>query len=365
MCILSTFTFFVFTFTLVGTVDITCYQKDADGKLRELLKTSGDAWGETHFDEPFSQLLIKICGAAIFQNFQQENEADFLDLRREMKTKMLSYNKYTEGKTTVKVPVSLIQSFEKETGEDTRDVIKQKGYAEKITWIGDKLRMTADLFRALFNEPINHLVNHLKTLLNKKELKDISTMLMVGDISEFPMMQSAIEEAFSTRKIIIPDQAGLAVLKGAVLYGYQSQTISARVSNYTYGINISPPFKSGEHSPERRVSIEGVDRVQDVFKKYIQAGQSLKIGEEVSFRHVTIQKRQKEMLLRIFASEDSNPRYVTDEGCEYVGKVTIQLPETEEKLEVDVTIIFGETELMVGAKESTTGSTYKSFFDFL
>jgi hypothetical protein len=56
---------------------------------------------------------------------------------------------------------------------------------------------------------------------------------------------------------------------------------------------------------------------------------------------------------------------VTDEGCAYLGKVVIQLPETEEKLKVDVKMIFGETELMVEAKESTTGSTYKSYFDFL
>jgi molecular chaperone DnaK (HSP70) len=85
-------------------------------------------------------------------------------------------------------------------------------YADKMTWVGDKLRMTPDLFRALFNEPMNHLVNHLKTLLSKKELKDVSTMLMVGGFSESPIMQSAIKEAFSTKKVIIPDEAGLVSL---------------------------------------------------------------------------------------------------------------------------------------------------------
>jgi hypothetical protein len=58
------------------------------------------------------------------------------------------------------------------------------------------------------------------------------------------------------------------------------------------------------------------------------------------------------MLLKIFASENSNAQYVTDEGCAYLGKVVIQLPETEEKLKVDVKMIYGETELMVEAKDS-------------
>lgn len=284
---------------------------------------------------------------------------------REIETKKRSITNETDGRVTCKVPVSLLEIFEKETGEKIQDVIKQMAYAEKMWWVVDKLRMTADLFRTMFNEPMKHLVNHLKTLLSKKELKDISTMIMVGGFSESPIMQSAINAAFSTKRVIIPEEAGLAVLKGAVLYGHQPQTISVRVSNYTYGINISPPFISGKHSPDRRVSIEGVDRVKDVFKKYIQADQSLKVGEAVSGRHITIKKRQKEMLLKIFASEDSNPRYVTDEGCEYLGKVVIQLPETEDTLKVDVKMIFGETELMVEAKESMTGSTYKSYFDFL
>jgi hypothetical protein len=108
LCILSTFTFFVFTFILGGTADITCHQKDADafskdciretgtfnvtfpsvslvidrffvsislniskasalffwkdadGKLRELQRPSGGAWGGTRVDEAFNQLLNKI-----------------------------------------------------------------------------------------------------------------------------------------------------------------------------------------------------------------------------------------------------------------------------------------------------------------
>ncbi|XP_076117897.1 heat shock 70 kDa protein 12A-like [Mytilus galloprovincialis] len=348
-----------------GTADITCHQKDAEGSLRELQKPSGGSWGGTRVDEAFNQLLIKIVGAHHFRTFQEKNKADALDIYREMETKKRNITNDTEGKVTLKVPVSLIQSFEKETGEEIKEVIKQMAYAGKMTWVGDKLRMDANLFRALFNDPKTNLVNHVKSLMTKGPLRDVSTILMVGGFSESPIMQSAIKDAFPGKKVVVPDEAGLAVLKGAVMYGHQPQTISVRISRYTYGINISPPFKSGEHSPERRVSIEGTDRVKDVFKKYIEADQTLKVGEAVSGRHVTIKKRQKEMLLKIFATEDSNPRYVTDKGCEYLGKVVIQLPEVDEKLKVDVKMIFGETELMVEAKESTTGSTYKSFFDFL
>lgn len=350
---------------LGGTADITVHQKDAEGRLRELQKPSGGSWGGTRIDEAFNQLLIKIVGAAHFRKFHDKSKADALDLGREMETKKRNITNETEGKVTLKVPVALVQSFEKDTGEEIKDVIKQMPYAGKLNWVGDKLRMNADLFRSLFVDPKNNLVSHVKSLLSKSELRDVNTILMVGGFSECPIMQSAIRDALPGKKIIIPDEAGLAVLKGAVLYGHKPTTISERISRYTYGINISPPYKAGDHSPERRVSIDGVDRVKDVFKKYIEADQKLKVGEAVSGRHVTIKKRQKEMLLKIFASESRNPRYVTESGCEYLGKVVIQLPEVEEKLKVDVNMIFGETELMVEAKESSSGSTYKAFFDFL
>lgn len=351
-----------------GTADITVHQKQADGTLKELAKPSGGAWGGTRVDEAFNQLIIKIVGGSVFKEFNDKHKADCLDLHREMETKKRAVTNVDlqKQKITVKIPVSLTQCFKDSTGEEIKDVIPQTRYAGKMNWITDKLRMEANVYRELFTEPETQLINHLSKMLEDPKLKDVKTLLMVGGFSESNIMQEAVKEKFSkTRKVIIPDDAGLVVLKGAVLYGHQPRTITDRVSRYTYGINISPPWKRGEHSPERKVSIDGVDRVKDVFKKYIEADQELKVGQHVSGRHVTIKKRQKEMLLKIFASEDKNPKYVTDDSCEYLGKVVVQLPEVEDKLKVDVNMIFGETELMVEARESTTGSTYKAYFDFL
>lgn len=352
-----------------GTADITVHQKSPDGTLKELTKPSGGSWGGTRVDEAFNQLLIKIVGGGVYKEFVDKNKADYLDLQREMETKKraVTNKEINNQKITVKIPVSLTQSFKDCTGEEIKDVIAQTRYAGKMNWITDKIRMEASVYRELFRGPEEQLIAHIKKLLQNPKLQDVKTLLMVGGFSESSIMQEAIKEAFASknRKVIIPDDAGLVVLKGAVLYGHQPRSITDRISRYTYGINISPPWKHGEHSPERKVCIEGVDRVKDIFKKYIEAEQDLKVGEAVSGRHVTIKKRQKEMLLKIFASEEKNPKYVTDESCEYLGKLVVQLPEVDDKLKVDVKMIFGETELMVEARESTTASTYKAYFDFL
>jgi hypothetical protein len=38
---------------------------------------------------------------------------------------------------------------------------------------------------------------------------------MVGEFSESPMLRNAVERAFPNQTLIIPQDAGLAVLKGA------------------------------------------------------------------------------------------------------------------------------------------------------
>jgi hypothetical protein len=56
---------------------------------------------------------------------------------------------------------------------------------------------------------------------------------MVGGFSESPMLRNAVETAFPNRTLIIPEEAGLAVLKGAVLFGFEPRIISTRICKAT------------------------------------------------------------------------------------------------------------------------------------
>ncbi|KAH3842749.1 hypothetical protein DPMN_116253 [Dreissena polymorpha] len=69
------------------------------------------------------------------------------------------------------------------------------------------------------------------------------------------------------------------------------------------------------------------------------------------------------MLLNIYASPKKTPQFVDESEVEYLGQVTIQLPDSDELIKVEVKMIFGETELRVEAKENY--KTYASSFDFL
>lgn len=207
------------------TVDISIYQKQSNGTYKELHRPTRGPWGGTKVDEAFDQMIIKIVGASCFQKFKDDFKADDLDIHRELEIKKRTIMSESNSKTTIKLPYSLVTTCEEETGEKMKEVIQQTQYANKMTWQKDKLKMEAGLFQELFREPINMLVEHLQQLMSEDNLSDVSTILMVGRFSESPIMQDAIMKAFPAKRVIVPVDAGLAVLKGAVLFGHQSNSI--------------------------------------------------------------------------------------------------------------------------------------------
>lgn len=348
-----------------GTADITVHERQKDDGLKEVHKASGGAWGGTKVDEEFENLLIKIIGDKAFKKFCVEHTADRLDLQRELEMKKRTITPASKGKITLKVPVSLGETYKALTKKSTDDAIAASPYKGKITWLPDKIRIEAEVFKGLFKPCVDKIVAHIKDLLKYPEMKGTDTFLMVGGFSESLLVQEAIMNALPKKNVIIPDEAGLTVLKGAVIFGHRPVAITSRVSKYTYGINISPPFDPDRHPAERKVSVGNVDRCRDVFKKYIHEGDTIMVGEPRSGKHITLAPHQREMQLNIFASTRREPEFVDEPDSEYLGRVVVELPDSEERIRVEVTMLFGETELTVEAQELSTLKKYTSYFDFL
>jgi molecular chaperone DnaK (HSP70) len=91
---------------------------------------------------------------------------------------------------------------------------------DKITLWGDKLRFNADLMIKLFTPTIDSIITLMKNTLSNRSTNDLSTILMVGGFSECPLIQDAVQAAFPGKRIIIPEDAGMSVLKGAVFVAF-------------------------------------------------------------------------------------------------------------------------------------------------
>ena len=97
-----------------GTVDITIHQVKDQGRLKELHKASGGAWGGTKVDDAFRQLLVKIVTDDVFLAFQRDHTDDYLDLFREFEIKKRDITPDKGSKITFKQPSSIKDLFQDE-----------------------------------------------------------------------------------------------------------------------------------------------------------------------------------------------------------------------------------------------------------
>jgi len=84
-------------------------------------------------------------------------------------------------------------------------------------------------------------------------MKDVDTILLVGGFGECKLVQKAVTKAVGRRTVIVPDEAGLAVLKGAVKFGHQPRLVSSRRVKYTYVYNITRLFATNQHPKEKAI----------------------------------------------------------------------------------------------------------------
>lgn len=328
---------------------------------------NGGDWGGTKVDQSFEEFMQQTLGRSTLNRFREDDKGGHLDLLREFEIKKRSIKPDSTGKVTFKVPVTLKDAFEHENpGKDLKDAINSS--SKRVTWVGDKLRMEPDSARELFDSPCGHIIDHLQEIFSNPEVRGTNIILMVGGFSDSPMLRDAVERAFPGMTIIIPDEAGLAVLKGAVLFGFDPRIISTRICKATYGVKTNSPFQEDVDPQDKMVIEDGDMLCRDRFDKHVEIGQPAGIDEEFGEQiYVPVRPDQTSMKIEIWTSIHANPRYTTDPGCRYHGELTVQMPDTSggKSRKVGVKMIFGKTELQVHAVNKRSGALEKAEFDFL
>lgn len=351
-----------------GTVDITVHEVQPNGSLKELYSANGGNWGGTYIDIAFRNLLADIVGNDVMDDFQATQMMDYIDLHREFEVKKRNFKNEMKEKINFKVPIALSYNFKGKKGVEIKDHINTKPqYAKKIIWVADKLRMEPDVAKNLFKETCESVAKHLKSLFSEGPVKDVPTILMVGGFSESPMLQAVIHDTLPDKKIIIPADAGLAVLKGAVIYGHNPEVIGERRCRYTYGVQTSYPFKEGVHPESKKFKNDAGDVFcADMFDKHVEVGQAVTYGEDQATRsYVPTKTNQTQLKISVYASKDKDPVYTTDSNCTLVGSLSVDIEGSGLERSVTIQLSFSDTELHVKATEKNTGKESKAKFDFL
>jgi len=189
------------------------------------------------------------------------------------------------------------------------------------------------------------------------------------------MLQHAVQAAFGPScRVIIPQDVGLTILKGAVLFGLDPTIVRVRRSPLTYGVGVLNKFVEGKHPREKLLVKEGKNWCTDIFEKFVSVDQSVALGEVVQRSYCPARPGQRKTIINIYCCSTDDVVYITDPGVRKCGTVSLELeavgdnaggPPARGRREIRASMQFGDTEIKVTAMDTRTAKTVRATIDFL
>lgn len=277
----------------------------------------------------------------------RKSKADVLDVKNEIERQKTTL---TEGDklTLTELPAFLSQKAD-------RNVKKKSKENDFIYWKGDKLVFEPPILDDIFKSVLGKITNNIQTIIKKKNLKGLNTILLVGGFANSDIVQNIVKNTFSNLDVIIPDESELAVLKGAVIYGKFKRIVEMRVCKYTYGVATNR-FARDDDPVANVKHMKGKHHIcTNVFEKLISTGDQVSVNETVEREFHPSDLTRKKIDLYIYRSKTPNPKFVTN--CELTAIIKVDMPEIVIGVEQAVTILmhFGKTEISFSAEDKTTG----------
>ncbi|RMC22672.1 hypothetical protein DUI87_00325 [Hirundo rustica rustica] len=270
-----------------GTVDLTVHQiEKPQGTLKELYKASGGPYGAVGVDLAFEKLLCHIFG--------------------------------DDSSPPSRPSVGGLG------GPDHR--LRGPEARGRHRPLQPPQRLLAFSFIDFYRKHRGHNVESRAPQEQKPEVQGIKFLFLVGGFAESAMLQRAVQAAFGHRcRVIVPQDVGLTILKGAVLFGLDPGVVRVRRSPLTYGVGVLNKFVEGKHPREKLLVKEGKNWCTDIFEKFVSVDQSVALGEVVQRSYCPARPGQRRTIINIYCCDTDDVVYITDPGVRKCGTISLEL----------------------------------------
>lgn len=313
--------------------------------------------------------LLSVSGTVA--KLKQQHMEDYLDIMEEFEVKKRSLA--ATNKVNLRIPQTFQRIFKEENYVTLASQQKESNLMNKIKFLNDKLRIDSEVIKTLFENPIKDILSHVQMLLSTSECASCKTIVMVGGFSDSPVLQDSIKKRFPCMNYIIPREAELAVVQGAVIFGNRPTAITERVCKYTYGVGTTHPYSpvcKFRHPPTEVITgTAGNKHCVGSFDAHVRSGTVLQIGQEIKSDRVycPLNEDQTRVEFVIYRTNKTKLQLVTEPSCTKIGIFFFDIPDhtmgTQRKF--TIAFFFGGTELMVEGTDLSSGEKKRLRIDCL
>lgn len=270
-------------------------------------------------------------------------------------------NLASDGLEQLKLTISskFLELFENVHGKSLSDHCAS---IEHLSNKRDKLNIHKDLIVKLFKPSIDSIIKFMRDVFDKKHLVGVSDIIMVGGFSQCKLITDKVKESFRGLKIVIPNDADLAVLKGAVIYRHWPEVIYSRRAPISLGASFNRIWLDGDDMRKQFRNTDGEKMCMDCFSKFVTKDEEFATTDKATLEVYPICADTTVMPVEIFKSDEENPRYTTDQSCKSMGNpFNVDMSDLRGGMErkVHVTLTIGSTEIRVEGQQIPNGEVKK------
>ena len=356
-----------------GTVDITAHRTLKGEKIEEILPANGGPWGGMYVDGQFIHILEDIFGKHFLNKYRSAHPEGWLKFMSSFETTKKPFNAADQTSLRVDIPWSFGE-FHSEHKDSKNIKYSVQAYDNPdISFTNGAIVIKHETAKQMFSQTLSNITAHVKALLRNPKLEKCMYIFMVGGFSESRLLQDEIKRNFEKNRtrVLIPSEAQLTVLKGAVLFGHFPAEIASRIARLSYGFSGSDTFVPKIHDANKMFRDDDGNRwCNEIFETLVKQGEVVSIGKEVSSNACPATKTDTKFTTELY-SIDGQPRrpvqYVDSPEVEYVGAVVTELPPCNHISENRITEIFtfGGTEIHIRVVHEATGKENTASIDFL
>lgn len=322
--------------------------------LKEIGKSSGKGIGGSTVDKAFIEMMHKKLTVPVCTLLRKKNPVAYLDLRKDLEEAKKSV--IAEESDLFEIPINyrVINSISKEQFNSSISY----NISDKI--VDEHLQVPDATVKELFKPTTEEILEAVKNALEFDVYNEVSMIILVGGFANCEIIEIAIKNRFKPRRVIVPADAGSAVLQGAVLYGHNPDVISNRIMKYTYGVGAQVPFNENIHDQSRKFVQNEKPFCGKLFDIIVKRDQSVPTGTFIS-RSYVITRKSNQHISSLYSSESLNPMYTDEAKCLKVGTLKITFPNTKDTNRIlDVHFLFGGTQLTFQASDRESGLEFET-----
>ncbi|EGD80209.1 hypothetical protein PTSG_10888 [Salpingoeca rosetta] len=374
-----------------GTVDTAAFeamQPKPNVRLEAALPPRGGNWGSTRIDEKFLEFLRELLDNPPCLRANTFAVFDMLTSVWEDRKVNFDVSRLSDPDARLRINLNpVLQEMDRPPKlVDAVARYNRKHPGANLKCFGAaSLKLTAAHMKTFYDEVLNDIKTHVRELL--RDMGRTDYVVLVGGFGGSSFVRDAVREAASESgvQVLIPPRPWASIVMGAVRFGLSragscdhpgaaAAIVMVRRSPFTYGIESSMNVASFKaHHPG--VSHDGRTEwnpdskeydVKKLFLTFVKANDKVPIDHEVKHTVCPARDLQSSVRVNLVLCPRSNVVFSDDKDVEQhgSGSVAVKSGGKWSDKHIDVSMKFGETELMMFVHSRTTGAKERVLLNF-